>query len=97
MIVRNRPRYSEFEAIAEETELPDATARFAAELISKFGAIAAIEDGEDTVGRQKMRLQNARELVERSFAIAEQYYEVARSRGYMVQCPARIEKNEESK
>lgn len=77
------------------TEMPNAVAQFAMQLMEKFGTVAAIPDGEDTGGRQRCRLQTPEELVTRSFEISEFAFAQARSRGHMVQVPDLNEINKE--
>jgi hypothetical protein len=43
----------------------------AASMIEKWGMIAAVEDGEDTRGRQKLRMLSPTELVNRAFETSE--------------------------
>lgn len=48
-------------------------ATFAAQLIERWGMVAAIPDGEDSTGRQKLRLLTPSELIERSFEITKKF------------------------
>ena len=43
--------------------------------------VAAIEDGEDSAGRMRVRLQRSTELVDRCFEIADLFVAKAESRG----------------
>lgn len=43
--------------------------------------VAAIPDGEDSAGRSKLRLQQATEMVQRAFEIAELYVDECEKRG----------------
>jgi len=54
-----------------QTELLEDEARLAMTMMEKWGMVAAIEDGEDTAGRQKLRLLTPEELVYRSFETAK--------------------------
>ena len=69
------------------TEVPNQVARFAMELIDKHANVAGQEDGEDSQGRAKLRLQKVDELVTRSFDIAERAFAMTRERGHMVNLP----------
>jgi hypothetical protein len=46
-------------------------ARMAVALIEKWGMVAAIPDGEDTAGRQKLRMMKPKEIVERAIDTAK--------------------------
>lgn len=50
----------------DHTCLMSFEARFAAVLIERWGMVAAIEDGEDSAGRQKLRLALPQELAIRA-------------------------------
>jgi hypothetical protein len=49
-------------------------------LIEHFGAVAAIQDGEDKTGRAQLRLQTPEELIERCFKLADLYMQEAERR-----------------
>jgi len=49
-------------------------AKVALDLLHSHPNVAAVEDGEDSSGRSKLRLQKAKEIVDRSFEIAEMWY-----------------------
>jgi hypothetical protein len=44
------------------------TAKIAIEMAQRWGMVAAIPDGEDTAGRQKLRLMTPAELAQRAVA-----------------------------
>lgn len=69
------------------TEAPDQIAQFAMELLRSHANVAGHQDGEDSTGRAKLRLQAVDELVTRSFDIAELAFKVAAERGHIVTCP----------
>jgi hypothetical protein len=71
-----------------DTVAPNRRARFAAEFINRWGAVAAIPDGEDSVGRQQMRLATPEELVERACETAELLHQSLVARGWLVDIPA---------
>lgn len=61
-----------------------AAGRIALSLVSNHVTqVAAEPAGEDSAGRQKMRLQVPETIVARAFAIAEEFVRVAEDRGYM--------------
>ena len=64
-----------------ETELLEFEAKLAIELLTKWGMVAATEDGEDTAGRSKMRLLRPAEVVNRAFECAELALIKARTKG----------------
>jgi hypothetical protein len=70
-----------------QTEVACDTARMAFELISRWGMVAATPAGEDSAGRQRLRLQTPSELVDRAFVVADLAFHEARRRGLMVRTP----------
>ncbi len=56
--------------ILHETEVPESEMKIALSLIERWGAVAADDDGEDSRGRQKLKLQAPKDLVERCFEVA---------------------------
>ena len=56
-------------------EIESIEATFISDLILKWGMVAAIEDGEDSSGRSKIRLQTPQELVDRAFETAKIVFE----------------------
>ncbi|WP_428418185.1 hypothetical protein [Methylibium sp.] len=78
-----------------ETEMPMAEAKFALELISRFGLIAGEDGGEDSAGRAKGRLMPVELVVTRSFEISMAAFAEARKRGLMLKIPDLDEINAE--
>lgn len=66
--------------IVHDTETAEYEAQAAFQLIERFGSVAAVPDGEDSSGRQRLRLQTPEELVERCFTIARLFMAEARRR-----------------
>jgi hypothetical protein len=56
-------------------------ASLAWDLLRAHPLIAGVEDGEDSAGRSKLRLQTPREIVDRAFQIAGIFVDVAVERG----------------
>lgn len=54
-----------------EREHPELEARMAVDMLVKWGMVAASPDGEDSAGRQKLRLATPEELVERAIQCAD--------------------------
>lgn len=85
--IAERGGYGENEVVVYEDETLNTTARLAFVLIEKWGMISCEADGEDSAGRQKVRLSTPTELVTRAFAVAEKAFQTAREKGYVVQLP----------
>lgn len=73
--------------VAHETEQLDQEAKLAVEMAVRWGMVAALEDGEDSSGRQKLKLLSPAEVCERAFQVAHQMMVKARERGLVVQAP----------
>lgn len=56
-------------------------------LVSHWGVIAAIPDGEDSAGRVRLRLQTPEELVSRACAVAEAVFAAMEEREWLVHIP----------
>lgn len=89
-----KPYIAEVETYRGATEIRIAPAEtgtvectIAERLITHFGAIACESDGEDTSGRQKLRLMTPNELVARCFDIADVFCTAARQRGWLIPLP----------
>ena len=59
----------------------------AAQYVERWGMVAGMPDGEDSTGRQQLRLSTKNELVSRALDIAEELYAQADARGFLVQLP----------
>ena len=70
-----------------DDEYLEMEAKLATLLIEKWGLVAAIPDGEDSAGRQKLKMQTPDELVQRAFAVASLAMKTARKRGLVYKCP----------
>ncbi len=73
--------------ILHNRKIPDARAVFAMQVIERWGMVAAIEDGEDSAGRQKLRLATISELVERAVQVSAAAFELFESRAWIVDTP----------
>jgi len=82
--------------VAYETETLDHVGRLACVLVEKWGMVVAIPDGEDSAGRQRMRLPTPAELSSRALDIAETLMAVLRARGHVVALPDLNEINAEN-
>jgi hypothetical protein len=63
-------------------------ARFAMALIERWGLVAAQEDGEDSAGRQKVRLSSIKDVVDRAANTAALAIKEFSDRGWMVDVPS---------
>lgn len=62
----------------------DARAAFAMNLLEKWGLVMGKEDGEDSAGRQKIKLMPPDEVVAHAFEISEQAFAEVNRRGWSV-------------
>ena len=90
-------RYDEKALIVEQSEAVGVEAAYAMRLIEQHAMVAGETDGEDSQGRQKLRVQTPEELVARSFAIAELAFTEARRRGWMIAIPPSVAAPEQEK
>jgi hypothetical protein len=60
-------------------------------LIKYWATVAATPDGEDSSGRQKLRLQTPEELVAKSFDVTEKFFAEATRRNWIHNFPGYIE------
>ncbi len=65
----------------------DPRAELAKELVKHFGVIAGVTDGEDSAGRQKIRMQESAELVERACNISDLMFAQFEARGWSLALP----------
>lgn len=77
-----------------ETELLEQEAGLAWTLIAQWGMVAGMEDGEDSSGRAKGRIQTPTELIERAFTTANLFFTEARKRGLIHIAPDLADLNE---
>lgn len=71
--------------VTHETEQPDQVARLAFSFIEKWGMVAGTPDGEDSSGRQKLRLGTPDEVVQRAFELSTKAFNLARATGHTVE------------
>ena len=77
-----------------DNEFLEQEAVLAGELVRHWGMVAGINDGEDTAGRTRIRLQTPTELVGRAFDTAKLFFETARAKGLIHTGPELSELNE---
>ena len=68
-------------------------ARWAIEMAARWGATAAMPDGEDSAGRSKMRLQTPDEVSARACEIATLLWVQCEKRGWLVPVPKPIKRD----
>ena len=88
--VHSGPRWLD-KRVMEDTISLNQRARFATQFIERWGAVAAIPDGEDSVGRQKLRMMTPQELVTRATQTAEYLFAVLNANGWTVEVPEAVE------
>lgn len=88
-VVKNRfEAESNFPTTAiHETMRPEIVASFAMVLIEKWGMVAAIDDGEDSAGRAKIRLATPAEVVDRAAEVASLAMTEFEARGWISHLP----------
>ena len=69
------------------TVSPNAVGRLAASIAERFALVAAMPDGEDSAGRQKLRLPTAEECAARSCDLAASLWAEFDKRGWLYQIP----------
>ena len=76
------------EVSINDTDYLGVKARIVVELVSRWGIVAAIPDGEDSAGRQRLRMMTPGELVDRSMDIADKMFGELELRDWMIQLPS---------
>jgi hypothetical protein len=66
-------------------------AEIARDIAIRWALVTGIPDGEDSAGRQKLRLPTAEELAERSANIASALYTQFDQRGWLFEIPAQAD------
>jgi len=62
-------------------------AKIVVELVSRWGMVAAMADGEDKAGRAKLRLATEQELVDRAMKIADLMFSELEYKEWLIQVP----------
>ena len=70
-----------------DTDYLDLKGKMALDFIVRWGAVAAIPDGEDSQGRQKLKVMEPSELVDRAVLCVELATAELAQRGWMIQLP----------
>ncbi len=83
-----RPTYKgQTDIVIVRTKAPEFRALLAMELLGKWGLVAALPDGEDSAGRQKLKVHAPEDLVARACEIADRAYQEFCTRGWMLELP----------
>jgi hypothetical protein len=70
------------------TEVPSSRAQFAMKLMDHLSIVLGDVDGEDSAGRQKIKVMAPRDVAARACAIADAAYEEFRTRGWLLTVPS---------
>jgi len=76
------------EIIIYNTEALFQEAQFANDLMKHLAIVAAVPDGEDSTGRQKLRMMTEQEVVERATVIARLAFIAHKENGFILDLPA---------
>ena len=80
-------RYKLKEPLVYTKFLFGAEAKIAIEMVQKWGLIAAIDDGEDSAGRHRVRMMTIGELVQRACDSAQKLIEEFEKREWFLELP----------
>lgn len=89
-------RYGVTEIKICQTEVPHPQAQIANDLMKQLAIVAAVPDGEDAAGRQKLRLMTPEEVVARATNIADLAWKEYRTRGWLLDIPLPTVEKEDS-
>lgn len=70
-----------------QKRISDVRFDFMRELLGRWGMVAAITDGEDSAGRQRLRLGTIEETITRAFEMADGAIAEAERRGWFLELP----------
>lgn len=70
-----------------KTLAPNHKAEAALAMMERWGMVAGVPDGEDSAGRQKLRLATSEELVSRACEVADMAYAAFAERGWTLDIP----------
>ncbi len=78
----------DFSICIHETFTPDQRARFAMDMLGKWGMVAGKDDGEDSAGRSKLIPMEEEELVYRAIKTTEILFETIKTKGWFTKNPS---------
>ena len=80
-------QHDQKKVLYHENEQPEAEAKMAFDFLGRWGLVMGTPDGEDSAGRQQLKLMTPDELVDRAFTIAHIAIDRARSTGLIHKAP----------
>ena len=86
-VARLERNYADKTCKIHHAAIPNQEASFALKLIERFGTIEGRVDGEDSAGRQKLRMAKAAEVVGTAFELAELAFREIDRRAWLIDCP----------
>ena len=72
-------------ALIHNKRMPDQRGALVVEIVTRWGAVAGVPDGEDSSGRAKLRLQTVEEMTDRACKTVDAIYAEFEKRGWMVE------------
>jgi len=69
------------------TEILTTRAKFVQELITRWGMVQAVDDGEDSYGRHKLKLMSPKEVVDRAIEITALMYDALAEHDLLITAP----------
>ena len=86
------PRYKIEEPTIYNKFVLGMEAKIAVEMVQKWGVVAAVENGEDSTGRARVKLMSTKELINRACEAAELLIEEFEKREWLLYLPGPKEK-----
>ena len=74
--------------MVHKSQIPNLKATLALSMVERWGPVAGMPDGEDSAGRQKLRIQNVDELVDRACSTADMLVNAFKTRNWLLNVPA---------
>lgn len=87
VVITQEQFYGKMNVVAMDLAVPNSKARFALACIERWGVVAGEPDGEDSAGRQQLRMLAPEKVVKRAFRIAELAFAEAKERGWLSKLP----------
>ena len=89
-LIKKKPYSNSYEAGIQkhDTTILSVEAQFMLGFIERWGMVAAMPDGEDSAGRQKLRLATTEELVARAVVVTSLAFDAAHDLGWAAEAPS---------
>jgi hypothetical protein len=71
--------------VVEADHVMSGEAKFACDLVERWGMVAGQPDGEDSAGRAKIRLATAEELVDRAVDVTAKLFQRFKDDGWLIE------------